>query len=104
VRIPEEIIRNRSETIVRTVHTTKKHPQIGYIFSEGKKTLVYIGFWLDMPVWKVANGPDDPEYTYCAERTMPIEEDPDYIGDESDMVGDEENILVCPITITVIEE
>jgi hypothetical protein len=71
-----------SET--RTVHTTKKHPQIGWVWFEGEKHPVYVGFSNDIPVWK---SPDylgnQEEYDYCAERTVPIEQDPDYIGETS---------------------
>jgi len=101
VRIPEEEVLDFGVSIVRTVSTTKKHPQIGYIWYEGKKVPVYVGFWGDMPVWKTATGTDDPEYLYCAERTLPIEEDPDYIGDETDNSVEDDGIQVYPIEVII---
>jgi hypothetical protein len=67
----------------RVVHTRKKHPQIGSINYQGKKQQVFIGFWMDNPVWKLVTGHfEKQEYKYCAQKTMPIEEDPDYCGEE----------------------
>lgn len=68
----------------RVVRTTKKHPQVGTIRYRGKRALVCIAFYLDDPVWELVDGPDDPEYQYCVEKTMPIWEDPDYCGDDED--------------------
>ncbi len=79
-RLPEQEVFEHLTVIRRTVHTTYHHPQIGHVFSAGQKTPVYLGFYLDEPVWKRASGLDDPEYQYCANRTMPIEDDPDYCG------------------------
>ena len=67
----------------RTVYPSRKHPQVGYIFYEGKKQRVCIGFWEDEPVWKRVDD-DDKEYTYCLQKTMRIEDDPDYCGGEGE--------------------
>ncbi len=68
--------------INRVVYSTSKRPQIGRVDYQGKQRKAYIGFWGDMPVWKLA-GDDSREYDYCAQKTMPIEQDPDYCGAEA---------------------
>src|SRR5579871_2838096 len=68
----------------RTVYTTKGHPQVGFIFLEGEKVLVYMGMFLDDYFWSIALWPEDPRYLYCAEKTMPFEQDPDYFGEDLD--------------------
>jgi hypothetical protein len=68
----------------RVIHTTKSHPQVGWILYEGQKQLVHIGFWGGCPTWKMVDGGgSQEEYDYCAARTVDIENDPDYIGEEA---------------------
>lgn len=81
----EEVMVSLGTFEIRVVHTTKKHPQIGTINYEGQRQKVFIGFWNDDPVWKLVNDAhDEQEYDYCAQRTMPIEDDPDYCGTEEE--------------------
>ncbi len=68
----------------RVVYTSKHRPQIGYINYQGKKQKVFVGFWGDCPVWKLLRDSfDEQEYDYCAQKTMAIDDDPDYCGSES---------------------
>lgn len=57
------------------------HPQVGTTRYHGNPAKVYVGFWGEVPCWKLAFGDDDPEYLAAAERTMPIEDDPEFFGD-----------------------
>jgi len=70
----------------RVVHTAKAHPQIGWINYEGKRQNVFIGSWGGSPTWNLAHGDHDPQYLYCAERTVTIENDPDYCGADDDKI------------------
>ena len=64
---------------MRVVHTSKRHPQVGWIHYEGHKERVYRGSYAGFPVWKMMLGPaEEDEYQYCKQRTMPIEDDPEY--------------------------
>jgi hypothetical protein len=81
----EEVMISLGTFEMRVVHTTKKRPQVGSINYQGKKQQVFIGFWMDNPVWKLVNGHfEEQEYNYCAQKTMPIEDDPDYCGEEEE--------------------
>ncbi len=66
----------------RVVYTSRKRPQIGYADYQGVRQKVYIGFWMDDPVWVlVQDAYDEQEYEYCAQKSMSIEDDPDYYGE-----------------------
>jgi hypothetical protein len=81
----QEIMVSTGSFIERVVHTTRKHPQVGTICYEGQKRKVFISFYLDEPVWKlVEDQGDEEEYVYCAQKTMPIEDDPEYCGEENE--------------------
>jgi hypothetical protein len=68
----------------RVVYASRKHPQVGYIHYHGEKHRVYMGFWGDCPVWTLVEDTfDEQEYDYCAHKTMPIDDDPDYCGEEA---------------------
>jgi hypothetical protein len=65
----------------RTVHQSMKHPQTGWVRYQGHKHRVFRGFWGDCPIWKLVSGPGEEQaYHYCRQKTMPIEQDPDYCG------------------------
>jgi hypothetical protein len=84
----EEVMVNLGSFEPRIVHQSKKHPQTGWIRYHGKKRRVYIGFWCDEPVWKLIFGPcGKQEYNYCRKKALPIEQDPDYCGNEEDAWG-----------------
>lgn len=79
-REKEEVLVSSGWFEDRVVHTSQKHPQVGYIHFEGERQKVYMGFWGGHPVWTLAFSPDDPCYLYCKQKPMPIEDDPDYQG------------------------
>lgn len=96
----QEVMVNLGIVEERVVHTTRKHPQVGYIHYEGKKRKVYIGFWMDEPVWTLVEDMDDEEeYAYCLQKTMPIDDDPDYCREEAPA---EERETVAVITQEII--
>jgi hypothetical protein len=67
----------------RVVHQSVRRPQTGFIHYHGKRQRVYIGFWNDCPIWKLVSDPSEEQaYRYCQQKTMPIEQDPDYHGNE----------------------
>lgn len=63
--------------VPRCIRTTKKHPQVGTIHLEGKVCKVYIGFWGGVPIWRLAQHDNDPEYTHCAQKCVSVADDPD---------------------------
>lgn len=77
----ETIMMPNGMTEERAVSTTKRRPQVGTIHYEGQTCKVYIGFWGGLPMWKVAGASDQAEYEHCATRPMPIEDDPEYLGE-----------------------
>lgn len=80
---PEEVMVQVGTFVERVVYATKKHSQIGATHYQGEKRKVFIGFWGDCPVWKLLQEGDpfsEQEYDYCKQRTMPIDDDPDYCG------------------------
>ena len=79
----EEVMVDLGEFTLRVVHSSREHPQVGWINFEGKKQNVFFGFWGDCPVWKLMRVGDEKEYAYCESRTMNIENDPDYCGQAS---------------------
>ena len=80
----QEVMVALGQSVERVVHTRSRHPQVGWVHFEGQKHLVFIGFWGDCPVWKLMQPGDEDEYAYCASRTMPIEDDPDYCGENEE--------------------
>jgi hypothetical protein len=90
----EEVLVSLGVIIERVVHTTRKHPQVGWVHYEGHKRLVYIGFWLDDPIWTLLHHGSEEEYASAALRPMPIEDDPEYDGE------DDPNTVVYGVTET----
>ncbi len=75
-------IRHGITSLEKHVYTSKRHPQVGHIKHEGKRVPVYIGFYGDAPCWYTVDRYNDPQYLHCAEKTMPISEDPEVIGEQ----------------------
>ncbi|HZU00818.1 MAG TPA: hypothetical protein VFA10_14220 [Ktedonobacteraceae bacterium] len=86
----------------RVVRTTRKHPQVGTISYEGKRRKVYVSFYLDEPVWTlVEDCVDEEEYEHCAQKTVPIEDDPDYCGEEEIQEAGEDGTAMLTQEIVV---
>jgi hypothetical protein len=99
-RVRQSVMVSTGIFVERVVHTTRKRPQVGTIHYEGQQRKVFIGFYLDEPVWMlVEDAYDEEEYHDCAQKTMPIEDDPEYCGEEASAQDDEPGVTIREIIV-----